>query len=484
MPAQVVHVVSDDSGGSRLQVDGRDFMVFGMNWGYMPIGQNYTYSLWDQPDDFIKAALAREMPLLQDMGVNTIRQYVGIPPRWVQYIYETLRHLHGAQPPDRALRADHRRRLARQHRLQRSRGCARPSRPRSLALVDEFQDTPGRADVAAGQREQLRPVLVVLRDRGPARGRAQRGAGALPLLAVRRDHPTTSSSAIPTARWPSPTATCSTSTSSPRSARDLDIFGTQRLPRHLGARPLPGGQGQAGHPGHVHRVRRRRLQRQRPCSEDQATQARYLLGQWQEIYEQSAGKGRVGNAIGGMIFQWSDGWWKFRQESRLDIHDTNASWPNGGYPEDYREGENNMNEEWWGITAKGFPDARGLYDVYPRAAYYALRDAFKLDPYAPGTDLDAIRAHFGGIRPAWARCSRPAATRPALQTDAAEQGARVGRAHGVRDLQHRRQEHHHAAHRDARRPSYPVLPGLRPRAVVLRRRRGQAQRRRHRHGCR
>ena len=28
------------------------------------------------------------MPLLQDMGVNAIRQYVGIPPRWVQYIYE------------------------------------------------------------------------------------------------------------------------------------------------------------------------------------------------------------------------------------------------------------------------------------------------------------------------------------------------------------------------------------------------------------
>ena len=66
--------------------------------------------------------------------------------------------------------------------------------------------------------------------------------------------------------------------------------------------------------------------------EDQLTQARFLLGQWQEIYEQSAGKGRVGNAIGGLIFQWSDGWWKFRQEERLDIHDTNASWPNALNP--------------------------------------------------------------------------------------------------------------------------------------------------------
>ena len=77
-----------DAGGSRLQVDGRDFMVYGMNWGYMPIGQNYSYNLWNQPDDIIEAALAEEMPLLKDMGVNAIRQYVGIPPRWVQYIYE------------------------------------------------------------------------------------------------------------------------------------------------------------------------------------------------------------------------------------------------------------------------------------------------------------------------------------------------------------------------------------------------------------
>ena len=28
------------------------------------------------------------MELLKNMGVNTIRQYVGVPPKWVQYIYE------------------------------------------------------------------------------------------------------------------------------------------------------------------------------------------------------------------------------------------------------------------------------------------------------------------------------------------------------------------------------------------------------------
>lgn len=77
-----VKVVNDQS-GSKIQVNGADFMILGMNWGYVPIGKNYAYSLWIQSDDFIEAALAREMPLLKSMGINTIRHYVGIPPRWV-----------------------------------------------------------------------------------------------------------------------------------------------------------------------------------------------------------------------------------------------------------------------------------------------------------------------------------------------------------------------------------------------------------------
>jgi hypothetical protein len=43
-PNQVI--VLEDKHGWKLQVDGSDFMVFGMNWGYIPIGKNYRYSLW------------------------------------------------------------------------------------------------------------------------------------------------------------------------------------------------------------------------------------------------------------------------------------------------------------------------------------------------------------------------------------------------------------------------------------------------------
>jgi hypothetical protein len=85
--SQKVSVATDDQ-GMKLQVDGSDFMINGMNWDYFPRGTNFNYSLWNQSDDVIKAALDAEMGLLKNMGVNTIRLYTGIQPKWIEYIYE------------------------------------------------------------------------------------------------------------------------------------------------------------------------------------------------------------------------------------------------------------------------------------------------------------------------------------------------------------------------------------------------------------
>src|SRR5262249_9759476 len=85
--AQTVAVRRDEL-GAKLVVDGRAFFVYGMNWGYTPVGQNYAYSLWSQPDSVIEEAVRRDMRLLRDMGVNAIRQFGDIPPRWVEWIYD------------------------------------------------------------------------------------------------------------------------------------------------------------------------------------------------------------------------------------------------------------------------------------------------------------------------------------------------------------------------------------------------------------
>ncbi|HOX24187.1 MAG TPA: glycosidase [Candidatus Krumholzibacteria bacterium] len=393
--AETVRVVQD-ADGQRLQIDGRDVLVYGVNWDYVPIGENYNYSLWNQPDDVIMAALAREMPLLQDLGVNVIRQYVGVPPRWVRYIYEqygirtVLNHtvarygftLDGTWIPavdysDPRLRAAVKAEVA--------------------GLVDEFRDTPGLLmwllgnennyglswssfeieALPVGERDAARArhlyslfdeIIREIQQRDPAHPVAIANGDLQYVDIIAEECPT------------------------------LDVFGAN-VYRGISARDLfDVVAAKLGVPV-LFTEFGADAWNAREMREDQSTQARYLIGQWREIYEQTAGKGRAGNAIGGLVFQWSDGWWKYRQEERLEIHDTNASWPNGGYAEDFVEGENNMNEEWWGITAKGRPDHRGLYEVYPRAAYYALRQAFALDPYAKGADLAAIRAHFATIRP-------------------------------------------------------------------------------------
>ncbi len=406
--------VVTDADGSRLRVDGRDFMVLGMNWDYLPIGQNYSYDLWGQPDDFVEAVLAREMPLLQEMGVNTIRQYAGIPPRWVRYIHErygiwtVINHTVGRY----GLTIDGVWHPATDYSDPRVRAMLKAE---LAGVVERYRDTPGVLmwllgnennyglswssfeieALPAGERDTARArhlyslfgeIIRDVKQRDPGRPVAIAN-GDLQYIDLIAEY-----------------------------CRGLDVLGSN-VYRGVSARDFfQVVRDKLGVPALFTEFGADAFNA-RTMQEDQAAQARYLLEQWREIYEQSAGKGRAGNAIGGLIFQWSDGWWKFGQESRLNIHDTNASWPNGGYPDDYRDGENNMNEEWWGITAKGFPDARGFYDVYPRAAYYVLRDAFRLDPYAPGTDLAAIATHFDALRPAAGLlAARGDAAR--LQTDA------------------------------------------------------------------
>jgi hypothetical protein len=390
-----VRVVSD-AAGTRLQVGGRDFMVYGMNWDYVPIGENYLYSLWQQPDDVIEAALAREMPLLKDMGVNAIRQYVGIPPRWVQYIFErygiytVINHpcarygytLNGAWIPNVDY-ADPRLRAALVAEVS--------------ALVEEFQGVPGVLMWLLGNENNyglswtsFEAEALPQGERDAARAHQLYSLFGEIIAAVKsRDTDRPVAIANGDVQYIDVIA---------QECRGLDVFGTNTY-RGISARDLfQVVKDKLGIPVMFTEFGADAFNT-KEMREDQQAQARYLLGQWEEIYEQSAGKGRVGNAIGGFVFQWSDGWWKFGQESRLDVHDTNASWPNGGYVEDYVPGDNNMNEEWWGICAKGPTDGGGLFDLYPRAAYYALRRAFALAPYAGGTDLETIRAHFAAIEP-------------------------------------------------------------------------------------
>ena len=386
-------VVENNNSELKLKVDGKDFMVNGMNWDYFPIGTNYSYSLWNQSDDFIRQALDDEMGLLQNMGVNTIRVYSGIPKKWIEYIYTNygiytmLNHSFGRY----GLTID---------------GVWKPNteysdaKTRELLLKEvtqmasEYKDTKGLLLFLLGNENNYglfwdgaETENIPIEDRkSTARARSMYklfNEAVVAMKAIDANHPM---------------AICNGDLLFldiiAQECKDVDVFGTnvyrgvsfgdlfERVKKEYGKPVLFTEFG-----ADAFNV----LTNQ----EDQNAQAFYLKGNWKEIYENAAGLGKSGNSIGGFTFQFSDGWWKYGQTKNLDVHDSNASWSNGGYQKDFTEGQNNMNEEWFGICAKGPTDEKGHYQLYPRAAYYVLKDIHKLNPFKEGINTQVVNTHFG-----------------------------------------------------------------------------------------
>ncbi len=123
--------------------------------------------------------------------------------------------------------------------------------------------------------------------------------------------------------------------------------------------------------------------------EDEDMQAYFLEYQWAEIYRNLGGTaaagGGVGNCIGGVMFEWTDEWWKHDEwdANGLFVHDTESNWSNGAYYFDIKAERNmNMNEEWFGLV-KLLPEeektssGQALNKRVPRRAYYAIREFWK-----------------------------------------------------------------------------------------------------------
>jgi beta-galactosidase len=385
--------VVQDAGGQRLQVDGRDVFVKGVNWDYFPIGTNYSFSLWAQPDDIVQEALDREMGMLRVMGVNAIRVYNGMPARWVRYVYEkhgiwtVLNHPLGRY----GLTVD---------------GTWMPltdySSPRVrqlildevAATVAEYKDTPGILLWLLGNENnyglEWRSAAtenLPVGERQTAKARYLYSLYGEAVQRIKGMDPRPVAMANGDLQYLEIIA---------EEVKGLDIFGSNVyrgasfrdfFDRVKATLDVPVLFTEFGADAYNAKDER----------EDQTTQATVVLAQWEEIYANAAGKGLAGNAIGGLTFQWSDGWWKYGQETGLDVHDVNASWANDAYPADFVRGQNNMNEEWWGIVAKGPANSRYQFELYPRALFYGLQQVNALDPYEPGLDRAMIARHFARI---------------------------------------------------------------------------------------
>ena len=92
-------------------------------------------------------------------------------------------------------------------------------------------------------------------------------------------------------------------------------------------------------------------------------QADYLLGCWKDIQDNMTGGSGEGNAIGAIVFEYLDEWWKAYEPS---FHDTKGLFT-GPFPDGF------MHEEWLGVCGQGdgsqSPFLRTL-----RKSYYIYKD--------------------------------------------------------------------------------------------------------------
>jgi hypothetical protein len=303
--------VGELDGHPVLMQDGEPYFVRGMNWGYMPIGQNYSYDFWGQDDAFIEAVLRREMAMLRAGGTNSIRQYDVIPPRWVEWIYDNYgittainpligrygATINGVWVPS----------------VDYSDATTRDTlKAMTMASVEKYKDTRGVLLYMLGNESNyglhwtsFEIEALPEEERYEAKARhlySLYGEITEAIQATDPNHPVAIVNGdlqyIDLIAELMPT---------------LDIMGTN-VYRGISARDLyeevdeklgiPVMYTEFGSDAYNAKAGR----------EDHLVQARYLHGQWREIYEQSATQDAVGNAIGGYVFQWADGWWKYKQE--------------------------------------------------------------------------------------------------------------------------------------------------------------------------
>ena len=382
--------------GMKIKVNGNDFIINGVNWDYTPIGTNYSYSLYNQSESVIKQALDDEMSLLKNMGVNTIRVYAGIPKKWIEYIYTNygiytmLNHsfgrygltIDGAWVPTTEYADTKTRKLLLKEVKQ---------------LASDYKDTKGLLLFLLGNENNYglfwdgaETENIPVKDRKSTK-RAQYmyalfNEAAVAMKTIDTSHPVAICNGdllfldIIAKKCPDVDAL---GVNAYRGISFGDIF--ERVKKEYGKPVFFAEFGSDAFNAVT-------------SEEEQNGQAKILKGNWKEIYENAAGLGKIGNCLGGFTFQFSDGWWKYAQTKNLDIHDTNASWSNGGYPFDYVQGENNMNEEWFGICAKGPTNANGNYQLYPRSAYYILKEVHQFNPYANGKTLSDVGNYFDKIQ--------------------------------------------------------------------------------------
>ena len=381
-----------DEQGWKLKVNGQDYYVKGMVWGYSPRGQNYTYNLWGESDDFIRKVLDYDFGLMKAAGINTVRSFGMIPPQWVTYIYKE----HGIMTVINPLMGRYGYSVGGKWVpfTDYSDPLTRETLKRDMVeIVRTYKDVPGVLMFAFGNESNYGLSWSSFEIENLPEGE-QDTAKARYLYSLFNEVMAAGKAIAPNHPFTIVNGDIQYIDLIAELCKDMDLLGVNayRGPSFTSLwadvrkkLDLPVVFFEFG--SDAFNARR--------FEEDQRSQALVLKDQWQEMYNKAWGNGEEGNSVGGFVFEWRDEWWKYLQTENLDRQDNNASWSNQAYMFDWAAGKNNMNEEWFGITALGLPNSDGVYAARPRMAYDVLSEVFAMDPYTAGKAR--INAMFAGM---------------------------------------------------------------------------------------
>ncbi|MCQ2591201.1 MAG: hypothetical protein MJ188_00325 [Treponema sp.] len=363
--------VEKDKYGWRILEDGNQIEIKGVVWSFTPIGETHTFDLFSQSDAYIRKMIDTDMPMLKAMGVNAIRCFTMIPPEWVEYIYtkygiysivnDTLGRYGVSVKGTWHANTDYSDLYTREVLIEQARKTAETYKDTKGVLMylfgnesnyglvwssNEIENLPmgEQNTIKAGYLYDLmEKAMAACKEIDPNHPVGIVNGDTQYLDLIAKLCPSLDVLGV----------------NAYRGYRFYDSF--YENVRDVLNKPIVFTEAGADAFNDI------------LMQEDQIAQMNYLKSQWQEMYEQSYCKGKCENVLGGFVFEWMDEWWKRYQNKNLDVHDA-ASWSSSAYDVDYKDGTNNMSEEWFGICAQSPIKEDGINVRIPRAAYYFLQD--------------------------------------------------------------------------------------------------------------
>ncbi|MFA5063702.1 MAG: hypothetical protein WC578_06520, partial [Candidatus Omnitrophota bacterium] len=383
VPQPEVYINKSKDSYHQLIVERKPYIVKGVCYNPIPIGQNYDYDWWSDPGK----PWITDGKLMQDMGLNTGRIYtVGQNPQAVKQVIRDFFKLYGIRTilghdlglwdgPCSAYNAkDFREKIKRE----------------VLEMVNRYKDEPGVLMWILGNENnrsfsgQFRPWCTsgIDKEPNPSKQIEMRARiyysfvneVAKEIHKIDPNHPVALGNCEITNLALAAAVT-----------KDVDLiacmiyrgkaFGNlfKSVKADLDKPILVAEFGADAYDAYLNK-------------EDQNMQAYFLEMQWRQIYENLAGsKEGMGNCLGGIMFEWTDEWWKHNESAQecnnsdgWKAHNTESNWSNGSYYHDIRAKYNkNMNEEWFGIVAVSEETENGLNKRIPRKSYYVVKQLWR-----------------------------------------------------------------------------------------------------------